>query len=231
LEVGPEGYLSAVTYPEAESYRFTYSDGLRRTLRDPGGNESRFDYDEAGRLRLDTNAAGGFKLQATALTENGVEVTVSTAEGRHSRYLLEEREVDGQLVVTMATTDAGRVTTQTLTDGRVVGFGLDDSGNLTSVTPPGRPAHAFTYTPVDLQESYAPPDVGSGSSATVYAYDLDKRRDLVTRPDGEVVDLEYLPDGRLDTITSSVGVLDLGYDPATGQLTTVTAPGGASVPL
>jgi YD repeat-containing protein len=57
---------------------------------------------------------------------------------------------------------AGRLTRQVLPDGREVYYGYDEHGNVRFVTPPGRPAHEFTYDPVDSQENYIPPDVGAG---------------------------------------------------------------------
>ena len=49
---------------------------------------------------------------------------------------------------------AGRVNLQVLPDGREVSFNYDPNGNMTFLTPPGRPAHEFTYTPIDDQEYY-----------------------------------------------------------------------------
>ncbi|NIQ99729.1 MAG: hypothetical protein GTN78_05940, partial [Gemmatimonadales bacterium] len=56
---------------------------------------------------------------------------------------------------------AGRVIQETLPDQRMIGYAYDANGNLTALAPPGRPAHSFTYTPVDLQATYTPPDVGA----------------------------------------------------------------------
>jgi len=39
------------------------------------------------------------------------------------------------------------VTREILPDNRDIRYSYDPKGNLTSLTPPGRPAHAFTYTP------------------------------------------------------------------------------------
>jgi len=44
--------------------------------------------------------------------------------------------------------DANRVVGQVFTDGSQVGFSYDANGNVTSVTPPGRPEHDFGYTTV-----------------------------------------------------------------------------------
>lgn len=124
---------------------------------------------------------------------------------------------------------ADRVTKQTLPGAREVWFGYDGNSNITSITPPGRPAHSFGYTAVDLEASYTRPDVGAGTDATVHAYNADKRRMRITRPDGAVVDFGYDGAGRLSTLTSPRGPTTYGYDPATGDLATVTAPDGESV--
>lgn len=37
----------------------------------------------------------------------------------------------------------------------------DANGNVTGITPPGKPLHEFAYTPVDLESNYNPPDAVS----------------------------------------------------------------------
>ena len=60
----------------------------------------------------------------------------------------------------------GRVTQATRPDSSVVGFGFDANDNLASLTPPGKPAHGFAYTPVDLESEYAPPAAGLPDAKT-----------------------------------------------------------------
>ena len=64
------------------------------------------------------------------------------------------------------------------------GATYDANSNTTDVTLPSPESHMFSYTPVDLLQSYTPPSVGSGSSATQYVYDVDRELKTVTRPDG-----------------------------------------------
>jgi hypothetical protein len=71
------------------------------------------------------------------------------------------------------------------------GVTIDPNGNLSTLTPPGRPAHSFTYTPVDLEASYVPPDIGIGGVTTSDSYNLDRQLELVTRPDGVTIDPAY----------------------------------------
>lgn len=88
---------------------------------------------------------------------------------------------------------------------------------MTSLTPPGRPAHTFAYTPVDLESNYSPPDVGFSPRNTVYSYNLDRQLTLVIRPDGQTLTLGYEPTGgRLSTLTlPGPQTLTYSYHPST----------------
>jgi RHS repeat-associated protein len=128
---------------------------------------------------------------------------------------------------------AGRITRQMLPDGREINYLYDANGNVTSITPPSRPSHAFTYTPVNLEEQYLPPsplwgEGGGEGWKTTYSYNLDKQVTLITRPDGQTVSLDYDTGGRLSTMTSS-GVIpaqagiQIGYTyDSAGRLSTIS---------
>jgi YD repeat-containing protein len=123
---------------------------------------------------------------------------------------------------------AGRVTRQVLPDDRKILYGYDAKGNLISLTPPGRPAHVFAYTPVDQTAEYIPP-AGTGTGSTLYTYNLDKQLTHISRPDGQVLDFGYDSAGQLSTLKIPTGVLSYVYDSATGKLTTITAPDGGTL--
>jgi YD repeat-containing protein len=118
---------------------------------------------------------------------------------------------------------------QTLPDGRFIEFTYDANGNVKSITPSGRPAHTFNLTPVDLVEDYIPPDVEAGTDQTHYDYNLDRQLTENQRPDGITVDYGYDAAHRLSTITQPRGTTVLGYDPVTGNLKTITAPGAGTL--
>jgi len=134
-------------------------------------------------------------------------------------------------VVNFAYDPAGRLQTQTLPDGSQIQYSYDVSGNLASLTPPGKPAHLFAYTPVDLLQTYTPPDVGAGATSTQYTYDVDRMLTQVSQPDGATIKLGYDMAGRLTrtTLTDAQGTENLGYDPQTGNLVTLTAPDGGKM--
>ncbi len=122
---------------------------------------------------------------------------------------------------------AGRITTQVLPDTRQIGYAFDGNGNVTSITPPPGPAHTFAYTPVDLESNYTPPDAGFSPRNTQYTYNLDRQLTLVTRPDGQTIQLGYEPTGgRLSTLTlPGSQVTTYAYGATTGTLSSITAPG------
>ena len=123
--------------------------------------------------------------------------------------------------------EVGRVVLQTMPDGRQIGFNYDPNGNVTVITPPGRPDHTFDYTPVDLEGQYDPPDVGVVPDDTQYFYNSDRQLTQVLRPDGQTIDFAYnATTGRLETVTAPHGVTTPSYDPVTGNVTSVTGPGG-----
>jgi hypothetical protein len=57
---------------------------------------------------------------------------------------------------------------------------------MTSMMP-GKPAHLFDYTPVDLTKDYIPPFIGITNASTSYLYDLDRRPTEVDQPAGSTL--------------------------------------------
>jgi RHS repeat-associated protein len=122
---------------------------------------------------------------------------------------------------------AERVTKQILPDLREIRFSYDGDGNLTSVTPPSRPSHTFTFTPVNLIDRYIPPAVSNGGD-TSFRYNTDRQLTLITRPDGETITPAYDGAGRLSALQTSAAAYTYGYDSA-GRLATVSNPAGSSL--
>jgi len=210
----------------------TSFDALARSLtfRSPRGRQSVGLLDAQGRLT---------QLSATGLLPS----TFSYDAGRLLSFVQGSRSLEngydssGQLSDTtdnlgnteLFVRDAnGRVVEHQRADGSLVGLGYDASGNLTSLVPPGRPAHVLAYGATDRLESYSAPDVGSGDDITSYIYDDDDRLTQIFRPDGSLVQLGYDAAGRLGSIGTALGSLTLGYFP-TGHLQTVTGPAGVNL--
>jgi len=127
---------------------------------------------------------------------------------------------------------AGRILARTLPDSRVIAYSYDGTGNLLSLTPPGRPAHLFSYTPVNLEAGYFPPTPQPplANPETLFTYNFDKQLSRITRPDGLPIDFLYDVAGRLSQqLLPGNEAITRTYDPTTGQLLTITAPDGGVV--
>jgi RHS repeat-associated protein len=124
---------------------------------------------------------------------------------------------------------ADRVVKEVLPDLREVEFAYDDDGNLVSVTPSSRPAHAFAHTPVALTQSYTPPELGSGPQPTLFDWNDDRDLVKVTKPGGRELDFGYDSAGRLETVAHGRGTTHLFYDALTGNPASATAPGGEQI--
>ncbi|MCC7002311.1 MAG: RHS repeat-associated core domain-containing protein [Gemmatimonadaceae bacterium] len=111
-------------------------------------------------------------------------------------------------------------------DGRAVTFAYDSSGNLTSVTPPGKPAHTFVYAPADRLAQYNPPTNGLPVSATGYVYNTAGQVTVLRRAVGDSIRFVYDGAGRPSSVVFDRGTLGFSYNGTTGNLTSMSAPGG-----
>ena len=125
---------------------------------------------------------------------------------------------------------AGRVITQILPNGQQILYSYDASGNLTSITPPGRPAHTFEYTKVNLTDKYTPPEVTDSAGAIKYIYNLDKQLVSTIFPDSSRINIIYDTTScgceslsRPSKIIFDQGTTSFAYDSATGNLKSVTS--------
>ena len=181
-----------------------------------GLEEVRLGYDTAGRLlNLSQGQGAGERVVTFAYDTDGNLASVTDPLSRSVTF-------DYDL--------AGRVTKQTLPDLREILFSYDARGNLTSLTPPGQPAHLFRYTGLDQEEEYEPPVLATvPDPRTLFTYDLDRNLQQVARPGGSTITLGYDSAGRLATVTTPRGVTTQTYDPATGTIESISAPGGEAL--
>ena len=130
----------------------------------------------------------------------------------------------------LRTIPAGRVTRKTLPDGQAILLGYDAHGNVTSVTPPGKPAHLFAYTPVDLRSEYTSPS-DTGTARTESFYNPDRQLTLIRLPDGQELTYAYDTAGRLSflNLPGGAGSYAYAYHPETENLQSISAPGGSQL--
>jgi RHS repeat-associated protein len=127
---------------------------------------------------------------------------------------------------TTFTNDAvGHRLATTLADGRIIRYAYDANGNLVGVTPPGKSAHDFSFTAVNLPSSYTPPVV-PGTGATRYSYDADRRISVITRSDGGTVKYSYDHAGRISSLATPTATLNYANSATTCNLISAAISGG-----
>jgi len=207
------------TSPEGRSGEVEFDEfGRVSEVRGPGVLPVEFAYDEQGRPREVRQGSGQDERKATvAYNADGFVDTVTDPLLRTTRF-----EYDR----------VGRVVKTILPDQREVRFEYDLNGNLTKVTPPTRPDHKFEHNDVDQVDLYEPPDLDPETPevpATTYAYDRDHRLTTITRPDGQVVAVQYDAGGRVDAVVAPSHTIGLSYDADTGKLASIAGPDGTTV--
>jgi RHS repeat-associated protein len=216
------------------TYTATYSAATKTiTARTPLGRQSVTTLDDRGRV-VQISRPGVLPISLHYETAHGRVDTV-TQGSRTFQFGYNDQGTDQANVASV--TDplshpptlihydlATRPNTITRSDARTIGMGFDPNGNLTSLTPPGRPAHLFSYWPVDLEKDYTPPDVGQPRT-THTDYNLDRQVINISRPDGDNITPGYdTTKGRLISLTTSRGAISYGYDSMTGLLSSITTP-------
>ena len=147
-------------------------------------------FDDLGRVKALTNASSAGMARATlAYDALGQLASVIDPLGHTNAFGYDA---------------AGRLNRQVLADGARVAFTQDSEANLTSVTPPGRPAHTFEYNPVNLLTKYTPPLVGADESVS-YQYDFERNLTQVNLPDGQIVTLQHGLAGRVEQMVLGTG--------------------------
>lgn len=141
---------------EAQSKRWIFTS--------PEGRNWTIDLDSRGRtMRININ---GFVATEFTRDGRGRLITLSQGAGLERRRTEFSCSVNGEIasrtdslgrVTTYVRDQAGRLSQLTLPTNRTTVFDYDPNGNTTSVTPPGRAEHQFTYTPVNLEVIYQTP--------------------------------------------------------------------------
>lgn len=192
----------------------TKIDSLGRVIEHqvPGLFSTRYSYDAQG--RLSAVATGSGLDERTTSFHYNPDGYVDTITDPLSQVLGLEYDASGRLIK------------EVLPDGRHIVSTFDENGNVKSVTPPGQPAHFFEYNSLDLLTKYVPPDVEAGADETQFSFNKDGDLTQILHPDGQTIDLGYDSGGRLSSVGVSRGAITYDFSPATGQLKTITAPGG-----
>jgi RHS repeat-associated protein len=226
-----------------KEWRETYSRlSNTMTLRSPANRSSVTFFDSIGRplrrqrsgiLPIDYGYDADGRLEA--ITQGTRTQTFEYFDTNDDQNGFLKSRTNSLLQTTEFTPDAiGRVLSQIAPDGAETVFGWDANGNLTSVTPPGKPAHHQEFSSVNLQSSYSPP--GLTSSTTLSGHNLDRQPTIKTHADGLTLEHIYDGDGRLDLIQTPDGPVDYAYFSSNpcpgcspGALASISDPGGVDL--
>jgi RHS repeat-associated protein len=215
------------------TYKNDY-DGATRTytFQSPAGRQSTATVDALGRVTgeqmlglLPVSYGYDDRGRLTTISQGGRSFTLGYNDAGYPEQLTDPV---GR-TVTLSYDAAGRLTNQTLTGNRPLGVAYDAAGNLAALTPPDRSAHGFDYSPVGLVARYRPPAVNPNAGEVQYSYNADGELTRLTHADGQAVDFSYDNAGRLSSQSEPQGATTLAYDPTTGNLATISTPGGVNL--
>jgi RHS repeat-associated protein len=168
-----------------------------------------FGYDSNGRLQTLAQGARTYTL-------------TYGADGQLSSIMNPMNEV-----TTFAYDSAARLTQETLSGGRQIVYTYDPSGNVTTLTPPSKPAHDFSYTPLNFLSVYSAPNLGDGLNSTDYSYSLDRELLQIAWPQQRSIAMAYgSSSGQLNTVTTPDGTTTVGYTSGFPYPTSYTTPDG-----
>jgi RHS repeat-associated protein len=190
---------AAATSPEGRVMEASLdTDGRLISVGLQGMTATRLEYDDQGRLSaVRAGTDDEERVHALAYTESSGRLwTITDAEEQVLRL---ERDA------------AGRVHSVVLPDDETIGLTYHAGGRLYQLTPPGRPAHAFTWSPRGLMETWTLPDAGQGADVLRLEHDDDRRLALMTRADGGALDPDYDEVGRLETLTTPETIVSATY--------------------
>ena len=164
----------------------------------------------------DTNGRLAQQIQGTA---NQLSYTYNT--GGYLSKITNGRSEETSYVYDLA----ARLTNKILPDTRTIQYQYDSNGNLTGITPPGRPMHIFGYNAMELNSSYKSPVV---SGSTTYSYNLDKQMTTISRPSGKIATFSYdATKGLLNQVAVAAGNYSYAYSSVVpGQIDFIQSPYG-----
>jgi RHS repeat-associated protein len=118
LTMDAGGHLASITNPAGEEISFTHTaEGLLTSMTDARGGLHTYEYDDFGRLIRDIQPGGGFKELARTTGDTGYAVSLTTALGRVTTYLIQN--LPGKKQNRITTTPSGLQTeTRISPDGK-----------------------------------------------------------------------------------------------------------------
>ncbi|MCG8425605.1 MAG: hypothetical protein MJE77_47605 [Proteobacteria bacterium] len=230
LTFDTHGYLETVSNPAGETYRMGYSEGgLMTAFTTPGQHINRFAYDDVGRLTGDTNAISGGWTLARTENQRGYTMTMTSAEGRATEYVVEPQTTGDRLQVNRYP-DGTEQTTLLKTNGETITTQTD--GTVFTVKEGPDPRFGM-QAPVTVAQTIALPSGLTLTSTSERAADLDATGQLVSQTksvtvNGRTTTRHFDVASRTWTVTSPAGRVTSTVIDDRGRPRTITVAGLAS---
>ena len=233
-EYDPLGNLTAMTDPNGRRTDYTYTpNGNLAAVTDALGNQTRYTYDPMGRL---TKVERIGEVQETAETQ-----TQTTTYQRNTQGLVTAITDPLGATETFSYDKNGRLTDKYDKDGFHTAYTHDSRGLLTNILYADGNDVAYTYDPLRrLKETRENNNIthiltdalGRVTSVTdpagnTVAYEWGNMNEKLrlTYPDGQETTYTYNEKGQLTTLTAPGGAITYAYDPL-GRLMEKTFPNG-----
>jgi RHS repeat-associated protein len=215
------------------------ADPTARTLTwsDPAGRRTVQTYDAVGRLV--SEAAPGRPGAALAYDDLGRLVTKTSGTGAAAAKTTYAYGADGVVSMTgpdgvverVAYDAVGQIVRSESADGATILSGYDGLGRLVRMAPAGRPATTIGRSAAGRQTGFLPPMVGTDGSFETRSYDKDGNLATVSGPGDRSISYTRDGAGRITGWAFDQGTATATWDPATGLLAGITAPGSVAVKL
>ena len=221
VSMTPEGFESTTIYDKQT--------GLVASQQSSGLHPTRYEYDSQGRIVSIASGPSGCtsgpdcRLSLIEYFPDSVNGAGSVSKITNPLGEVIEFEKDKNLRVTKNTSNKGTA------EELVKSFGYDASGNMTSITPPEKPAYKYFLDELDSVISFESPAISGGSNPDLITYEYDKD-DMLTKTtfaDGQSVNITYNTGGDIETVISPRNSYNYTYKP-NGQLANIIDSNGVS---
>jgi len=210
-------------------------DPATRTLTwtDPTGRVTSDTFDEAGRVIARERPSASSESYAydtdgrlQSITRGTTE-TAAVTSFAHDPQTGEVRVTrpDG-LVETWLYDGMGRIARTDSPDGSAVTYRYDADGRLIQVRYGDHPSTTLGYTGAGRASAYLPPVAVDDASYELRTYDEEGNVAAIVGPGDRSVAFAYDDAGRAASLRFDSGELTIEYDPETGQVAGLVAPGG-----
>ena len=217
----------------------SYDPTLRRlSWADPAGRETSDTFDEVGRIIA--RVSPGEPLESYTFDADGRLLSITQGSGSTARVTSFAHDTQtGEVRVTRPDglvegriyNRDGLIVRSTAPDGSATGLTYDSDGRLIQLRYGDHPSTTLGYSAAGRQTAYLPPGVMSDAGYELRTYDQEGNMATIAGPGDRSVGFTYDNAGRAASWRFDRGEVTAEYDPVTGYLVRLAAPGDVATTL